>query len=60
MIQRFCTDASGDESSEGGEVDGNATVVEVVQDGDGLVELVLPSESLNVFVNETWVSAVEW
>lgn len=50
-------------SDEGGKCSGinrDPLLVHVVQDGEGLFELVLPSESLDVLVNGTRIFGVEW
>ena len=57
--QGFGSNTRGDESGKCGGVNWNALLVQVVQDGERLFELVLPSESLDVLVNGMWVFGVE-
>lgn len=59
VIQRLRTDAGGDEGGECRGVDGDSSLVQVVQDGESLGELVLTRESLNVIEYGARVLAVE-
>ena len=59
VVQGPRADASGDEGRESGGVDGDSSLVQVVEDHEGLGELVPPGESLDVSVDGVRVLAVE-
>ena len=59
VLQRLGADAGCDEGREGCDVDRDALLVNVVQNGECFLELVLACESLYVFVDGAWVLTME-